>query len=443
MARRAARPAARHRRGRRLTPRRWLPFAALLALVVGAVMVSSEEPPAPPAPVASVLDTTRMPSVDAPDAIASSWYCAGGTATGDGIAELSLVLANDDRRGATAEITLMGPAGKRATTQVDVPAHGRARVRASELIDTAWVGAVVEVRGGRVGVDREVTGPLGFDSSPCSSVAGDHWFVPSGSTVRGADEYLTIFNPFPDSASVSITFATDRGRRAPRPLRALTIPGRSVRTVDVDEVITNRSEVAATVVTRSGRVVVDRVQTYDGQGEVIGIGDDAIVQAAHGFVEHGEDQTILEIDRRLVVLRHLGFDRATVLPRVETLAVLLAALAGFRRRGEGGGDRQAEKRREFGADAGGHVQAHGVDQLDRAHRHAEIHRGLVDHRFQHIAGHIFFLPGEGVTFFVDATGNNAPGQRGACYACGHFLPFGRCSRWYSCGASSPRRQAGQ
>lgn len=275
MARRAARPAARRRRGRRLTPRRWLPFAALLALVVGAVMVSSEEPPTPPAPVASVLDPTRMPSVGASDAIASSWYCAGGTATGDGVAELSLVLANDDRRGATAEVTLMGPAGKRATTQVDVPAHGRARLRASELIDTAWVGAVVEVRGGRVGVDREVTGPLGFDSSPCSSVAGDHWFVPSGSTVRGADEYLTIFNPFPDSASVAITFATDRGRRAPRPLRALTIPGRSVRTIDVDEVITNRSEVAATVVTRSGRVVVDRVQTYDGQGEPIGSGDDA------------------------------------------------------------------------------------------------------------------------------------------------------------------------
>ena len=29
---------------------------------------------------------------------------------------------------------------------------------------------------------------------------------------------------------------------------------------------------------------------------------------------------------------------------------------------------------------GGHVQAHGVDQFDRAHRHAELHRGAVDHR---------------------------------------------------------------
>ncbi|WP_421119181.1 DUF5719 family protein [Aquihabitans daechungensis] len=271
-----ARRTARRRRARRLTPRRWLPFVALIALVVGAVMVSSEEPTAPPERIAPVLDTSRMPAVGAADAIASTWYCGGGTATGEGgTAELSLLLANDDRRGAVAEVTFMGAAGKEATTQVDVPAHGRARVRASEILEAEWVGAVVEVRGGRVGVDREVTGPLGFDASPCSSVASDHWFVASGSTVRGSQQYLSLFNPFPDAASVSISFATDSGRRTPRSLRALSIPGRSVRTIEVGSIITNRSEVATTVVTRSGRVVVDRVQTYDGQGEAIGTGPDA------------------------------------------------------------------------------------------------------------------------------------------------------------------------
>ncbi len=271
-----ARRTARRRRSRRLTPRRWLPFAALIALVVGAVMVSSEKPADPPVRTAPVLDTSQLPSVSAADAIAATWYCGGGTATGEGgTAELSLLLANDDRRGGVAEITFMGVAGKEATTEVDVPAHGRARVKASEVLEADWVGAVVEVRGGRVGVDREVTGPLGFDAAPCSTVASDHWFVASGSTVRGSREYLSLFNPFPDAASVSISFATDSGRRTPRSLRALSIPGRSVRTIDVGKIITNRSAVAATIVMRSGRVVVDRVQTYDGQGEDIGTGKDA------------------------------------------------------------------------------------------------------------------------------------------------------------------------
>ncbi|MCU1371037.1 MAG: hypothetical protein JWO77_2231 [Ilumatobacteraceae bacterium] len=262
-----ARRTARRRRSRRFTPRRWLPFVALTALVVGAVMVSSEEPSKPPATTDPVLDTSRLPSITATDAIATSWYCGGGTATGDGAAELSVLLANDDRNGAVAEVTFLGAVGQEATTEVDVPAHGRARVRASEHLEADWVGAIVEIRGGRVGVDREVLGPLGFDAASCSVVASDHWFVPSGSTLRGADETLTVFNPFPDAASVSISFATDTGPRTPRSLRALSIPGRSVRTVDLGDIITNRAAIATTVRARSGRVVVDRVQTYDGQGD--------------------------------------------------------------------------------------------------------------------------------------------------------------------------------
>jgi hypothetical protein len=272
MARRAA---ARRRRSRRLTPRRWLPFAALSALVVGAVMVSAEEPSKPPAVVEPVLDTSRLPAVTATDAVSSAWYCSGGTATGDGVAELSLLLANDDPRGAVAEVTFMGTEGQESTTEVDVPAHGRARVVAADEIESEWVGAVVEVRGGRVGVDREVTGPAGFDASSCSTVSSDRWFVPSGSTLRGAEEYLTIFNPYPDAASVDISFATDTGPRTPGSLRALSIPGRSVRTVALADIITNRAEVATTVRARSGRVVVDRVQTYDGTGDPLGAGEEA------------------------------------------------------------------------------------------------------------------------------------------------------------------------
>jgi len=271
----AARRAARRRRSRRLTPRRWLPFAALIAIVVGAVMVSSEEPTKPPSAVDPVLDPTRLPSVNLDDAIATAWYCAGGTATGDGVAEMTIVLANDAPRGASAEVTVMGQDGKEATTEVDVPANGRARVTASEVLEADWVGAVVEVRGGRVAVDREVTGPQGFDAAPCSSTAGDHWYVASGATARGATEYLSIFNPFPDAASVSVSFATDTGPRTPRSLRALAIPGRSVRTIELNDTITNRNQVATTVVARSGRVVVDRVQTYDGGGEPVGTGEAA------------------------------------------------------------------------------------------------------------------------------------------------------------------------
>ena len=274
----ARRSSARRRRHRRFTPRRWLPFVALTALVVGAVMVSSEEPATGPEVVDPVLDATRLPLVTRRDAISTAWYCAGGTASPEeGIADLSIVLANDADRGAVAEVTVYDQEGEQAATEVAVPAYGRARLAVSSVLPGDWVGATVEVRGGRVAVDREVTGPLGFDSAPCTTEAGDHWYVPSGSTLRGAKEYLTVFNPFPDSASVSISFATNTGQRTPRALRALSIPGGSVRVIDVGEVITNRSEIAATVVARSGRIVVDRVQTYNGTGDpVTGEGSEPI-----------------------------------------------------------------------------------------------------------------------------------------------------------------------
>lgn len=273
-------PAARRRRRRGLTPRRWLPFVALSALVAGATIIEPGAPTVAPERVDASLDAERLPRVTRADAISSAWYCAGGTARGEsGPAELSLVLANVDEVGATADVTVHGPDGELGTTTLEVPANGRARLAAGELGEAEWVGATVEVRGGRVAVDREVRGPLGFDASPCATEAADRWYVPTGATVRGADLTLSFYNPFADAASVDVRLATETGLREPRALRRLSVPAGSVRTVRVGEIVTNRAELAASVVVSAGRVVVDRVQTYDGTGDplVDALGEESLV----------------------------------------------------------------------------------------------------------------------------------------------------------------------
>lgn len=268
-------PKARRRRSRR-TPRRWLPFLALSALVGGALLVEPDPPMVDPLAVDPSLDIATMPSVSYADAISSAFYCSGASASGEGgIAELTVVLANDAEAGATGTVTFVGAEGVLDAVPVDVPAHGRARIIAHDVVEADWVGAIVDVQGGRVAVDREVVGPTGFDAGPCSSTASGRWYVPSGSTQRGAELYLSLFNPFPDAASVDITFATETGPRTPRATRSLSVPGRSVRVVRVGEDVTDRAEVASIVSARSGRVVVDRVQTYDGSGdEVVSEGED-------------------------------------------------------------------------------------------------------------------------------------------------------------------------
>ena len=114
-------------------------------------------------------------------------------------------------------------------------------------------------------------GPLGFDAGPCTTQASDRWYVPSGSTLRGAEEYLSLFNPFPDTASVTVSFATNTGPRTPRALRALSIPGGSVRVVEAQRdhhrSVGHRHDHHRPI--RPG--VVDRVQTYDGTGDPLGV----------------------------------------------------------------------------------------------------------------------------------------------------------------------------
>ena len=124
--------------------------------------------------------------------------------------------------------------------------------------------------------------------------------------------------------------------------------------------------------------------------EQVAVGDHAVVQAGDGLVEQRQDQAVFQVVRRLVVLRHLRLHRLAVLPPVQALAVLLAALAGLHRR-QRRRQCQAQERRQLRAHALRHVQADGVDQFDRAHWHAELHRGLVDDR----TGNAFGVGGGG------------------------------------------------
>lgn len=271
----------RRRRGRRvasrLTPRRWLPFVALVGVAAGAVVVEGQvdDPVAQPRRVTS--PALAMPTAAEPRSLSAAWYCSGGTAEGDdGRAELSVVIANAAGEGATAHVTVIGSNGERRRVDVDVPAYARKRVIASDHLRSAWAGMVVEVIGGRANVERGVSGPDGYELSPCSSAGRPLWYVPSGTTVRGANEYLAILNPFPESASVDIAFATDQGAREPRDLRGLSVPARSLRVVNVGQAVRRHEEIAATVTTRTGRVVVDRTQVFDGSGDpVTGDGDGA------------------------------------------------------------------------------------------------------------------------------------------------------------------------
>jgi hypothetical protein len=181
---------------------------------------------------------------------------------------------------APADTTTTTVAAAPSPTEVAVPAQTRVDVALRDLVDAPIASAIVEVDGGEIAVEHQITdlreGGGGRATAPCSSTAAREWSFPWGVTARGARELLVFMNPFPDDATVDVLLATDQGTREPRRLQNLVVRGRSSLGVFIEQ-DTRRDHVSAQVEVSRGRLVVDRVQTFDGtnpalEGVTLGLG---------------------------------------------------------------------------------------------------------------------------------------------------------------------------
>ena len=342
-----------------MKPHRWPALLVIPAALVGYVALDRAHDDT--APVVEGRDVTQsleeqglMP-VAAPDtALGATWYCAGGLVGED--AEHTVIVANPTDRDLVGTITVYGDADSAnpvlpdpivpttttappgdgedededattttvpptttttvpvttttevpppapASAPVEVTAHSSAEVDLSDIdgVEPGFTAALVELNGGEVVVEHRVTDEDGTDVSPCSSTASPSWYFAAGATTKDAVETLVFFNPFPDDAVVDVSFRTDQDLRTPEQFEGLVIPGQSVIARDVGEVVTRREHVSASVVARSGRVVVDRIQSFDGsegiQGLTVTLG--APVPAETWFFPEG---TVGEgVDERIVV----------------------------------------------------------------------------------------------------------------------------------------------
>src|SRR5699024_5558843 len=103
--------------------------------------------------------------------------------------------------------------------------------------------------------------------SACPTSTADEWFAPAGSTAIGAEEFLLVYNPFPAPAVISLAFTSGGSTTTPRPLQGVTIEGSSLQVFSGDDLPARRDDLAAHLTTRTGRVVLGRVQSFDGDGD--------------------------------------------------------------------------------------------------------------------------------------------------------------------------------
>jgi hypothetical protein len=241
-------------------------LVVLVALLVGAVVVERTEDP----PSAEPRLDRATPMVPVAGSLGSTWYCAAGSATGvasgegAGIAEQTVVVTNVSDQPVTGVVTVFPDEGEAATSPLEVAPHDRVQFAVSEIVQSPWASAVVEVSGGQAAVEHELVGPGGRSIGPCASSPSPQWYFAAGTSRPGTTSLLALFNPFPGEASVDVTFETEDGSRTPQQFQGVVVPGGRVTVLDVGAVVTLRQEIATTVTARNGRIVAEQLLVSDG-----------------------------------------------------------------------------------------------------------------------------------------------------------------------------------
>ena len=247
--------------------RRTLVVVLLVVAVVGAIRYERDRASGGGADSsdAQAVERTAMPVAAPATALGSTWYCAGGTASVDGIADHTVIVSNLGENPVQGQISVYPEGGEPVAEPVEVEAGGVATLRLGDVVEAPFAAALVEIEAGDVTVEHQVIGTTGADVSPCASAPSDRWYFPFGTTARDATEILALFNPFPEDVVLDITVATEEGARNPQAFESLLVPGGSLLTIDLGVEVTRRERAAVALQARNGRLVVDRLLSFDGE----------------------------------------------------------------------------------------------------------------------------------------------------------------------------------
>lgn len=245
-------------------PRRALILVALAVAILAPAAVDRVDRPAPPGRLAASASDAAAAAPTG--ALASTWFCPLATAVAGGQANGTVVVANPTDEPREGTITIISSDGSRVSLPLSVAPRSRVEVREQEALEAPYAAALVELDGGGVVVEQAASGPLGETVGACASAASPRWYLADGATTKSATLLIGLFNPFPDDATVDLTFSTDQGPTAPAAYRPVTVPPRSLVVLNVGDHVRRRTNIAASVVARRGRVVVSKVQLHDGDG---------------------------------------------------------------------------------------------------------------------------------------------------------------------------------
>ena len=249
--------------------RRAIPGFVLVLFGLIAVLVIGRGTVATPAPVFSSPAGTWMPSVTDIGSLTGSWFCPGVPATGEDGVGGSVVISNRGSEQLEGRFTILGPDGLVTEQGFTIGPWSKSTIDVDAFVTTSFASVVVEIDGGQGFVEQTAIHPAGNSVAPCANDTSSEWYLADGFTAGGSIETLILTNPYDDLVLTDLTFSTENGFSEPNAFKGFSVPPRSVKVIPIAE-LGNRDEpvIAASVTTRSGRLVVGRAQHFTGAGRL-------------------------------------------------------------------------------------------------------------------------------------------------------------------------------
>jgi len=241
--------------------RRWPIAAVLLVLLVAALIAGNGDDEAESATQAP-REASDAAALSLGDARSTAWYCQGPPPT-PLLSETAEVVnvANVGEDDADVADTVLPDNGRVVRRSLSVPR--RSAVDAAPDGNQAEQSAlIVEPFAARVFVDATNAGASRLTTAPCLTQPSSEWHFAAGTTVRGAEQWLVLFNPFGDDAVVDMSFFTEDGLERPGGLQGYTVPRRSRVAIPVHFEVRRQESVATAVTARTGRIVAQQTLVF-------------------------------------------------------------------------------------------------------------------------------------------------------------------------------------
>jgi hypothetical protein len=239
---------------------RRLPMLAITVVTAIAVVVAAGSTVQPTAAVFSTVSAPWMPSAPLPGGLTSSWFCPGVPAAGAEGTSGSVTVFNSGEAELQGRLTVLTVEGEPSTQDLAVPPFDSTTVDLDALVDSPYAAAFVEIDGGGGLVEQLAGDAAGQSVATCANSSAVQWYLAAGDTLGESSDELVLSNPHDNDAVVAVTLATERGLRVPESYQNFAVPARSVRVVDVGEIIGDQSWIGVSIVASRGRVVLGRSQ---------------------------------------------------------------------------------------------------------------------------------------------------------------------------------------